>query len=93
MTYEVRLNHAADRDLDRLDPVAQQRVVERLEALADNPRPAGSAALQGALKGLRRLRVGDYRVSYLVDAETRTVTVMQIGHRRNVYQQARRRKR
>jgi mRNA interferase RelE/StbE len=54
-----------------------------MEALADDPYPRSSRKLSG--RDERRLKVGDYRVLYLVDGEDRTVTVTRVGHRQGVY--------
>ena len=90
MSYEVYLNAAAIRDLDRLTPEAERRVMARIEQLADDPRPHSSVPLAGTLAGLRRLRVGDFRVAYQVDDDGRAVTVTRIGNRRSIYDRARR---
>lgn len=42
--------------------------------------------LQYSLKGLRRLRVGDYRVIFQILEKTNTVLVVKIGHRKEVYE-------
>ena len=61
----------------------RQRIVARIGALAENPRPVGSEKLSGDEK--YRLRQGDYRILYeIVDAEL-IVTVVRIGNRREVY--------
>jgi mRNA interferase RelE/StbE len=52
--------------------------------LADEPRPAGCRKLAG-LDDAWRIRVGDYRIVYVVDDLARTVTVTRIGHRRDIY--------
>jgi mRNA interferase RelE/StbE len=54
-----------------------------LLALEDNPRPAGAKKLHG--EDSYRLRVGDYRVLYTIDDQSRVVTVYAVGHRREVY--------
>jgi len=60
-----------------------RRVTERIRGLAQNPRPSGSEKLSG--QDRYRIRQGDYRIVYAVDDETRTVEVVKIGHRREVY--------
>ncbi|MGE3623865.1 MAG: type II toxin-antitoxin system RelE/ParE family toxin [Bdellovibrionales bacterium] len=42
--------------------------------------------LQHSLKGHRRLRVGDYRIIYTIDPEKRNVSVLAIGHRKDIYE-------
>jgi mRNA interferase RelE/StbE len=41
--------------------------------------------LQYSLKGLRRLRVGDYRLIFQIELAKRIVLVVKIGHRREIY--------
>jgi len=53
--------------------------------LAENLDSIKQEALAGPLTGLRKLRVGDYRVIYEPDPENRLITVHLIGHRRGVY--------
>jgi mRNA interferase RelE/StbE len=60
------------------------RTVFRLESLADNPRPAGCKKLKG-YKDQWRIRMGDWRVVYIIDDTTKLVSVTRIAHRREVY--------
>jgi len=92
VSYEVRFEKAAERDLDRLPPDVQRRIIPRIEALADDPRPPGAEALHGQLRGLTKLRVGRYRISYEIDDEQRLVTIIEIGHRRDIYRRLGRRR-
>ena len=86
MSYQVLFEPAADRDLDDLPPKTQARVVRQIEALADTPRPAASRELSGRLRGLYRLRVGDYRVAYAVDEPAQEIMVWAVGPRRGFYE-------
>ena len=85
MTYEVRLRPAAERDLQRLPADVQRRVLQRLSGLSDTPRPRSAQPLHGDLKGVWRVRVGDYRISYVVDDGAHLVRVARIGHRSTFY--------
>ena len=58
-------------------------IVAAIRSLADIPRPLRSSKLADR-DGLR-LRVGHYRILYSVDDNRRTVTIIAIGHRREVY--------
>ena len=64
MSYQVRLRPAAERDLRGLSSSVQARLMDHLAALSSDPRPAGSQELRGDLRGLRRLRIGQYRVGH-----------------------------
>jgi mRNA interferase RelE/StbE len=61
----------------------RSRIVAKIESLAANPRPPGSERLSG--EETYRLRQGDYRVLYSIQDAGATVTIVKIGHRREVY--------
>ncbi|MHB0887045.1 MAG: type II toxin-antitoxin system RelE family toxin [Bacillota bacterium] len=58
-------------------------MVSRIQALSDNPRPPGGEKLSGQER--YRIRQGDYRILYEVDDARQAVTIVKIGHRREVY--------
>ena len=60
------------------------RIVARIEALADNPRPPGGVRLSRP-SGLWRIRSGVYRIIYQIQDARLLVTVVKVGHRRDVY--------
>lgn len=85
MPYRVDVKRSAVRELGRLPAPVRAKIVRAVDALADDPRPPGSAALQG-YRGLYRLRIaGNYRVVFRVDDKARVVLVLLIGHRCDVY--------
>jgi mRNA interferase RelE/StbE len=84
MTYRVSLKATADKSLGKLPIALQRRIVEKIIALGENPRPAGCTKLAGS-SGMWRLRVGDYRVAYLIDDAQQTVSIRIVAHRREVY--------
>jgi mRNA interferase RelE/StbE len=60
------------------------RVVRKVESLANDPRPAGCKKLKG-YKDQWRVRIGDWRVVYIIDDAARLLSVTRIAHRREVY--------
>jgi mRNA interferase RelE/StbE len=82
--YEVLIEHGAERDLRRLPTEIAGRVVTALKALGENPYPVGSRKITGSRSDWR-IRVGDYRAIYEVEQNNRTVRIMRIRHRREVY--------
>ena len=84
MRYSILLSPGAERNLGALDKPVQRRVVARIEALAENPRPAGVTKLQVEANAWR-VRVGDYRVLYTIEDVRLVVLVVKIGNRREVY--------
>jgi mRNA interferase RelE/StbE len=84
MAYSIFLRPAAARNLDSLPSEARGRIEQAIDRLADNPRPRGSKKLTG-FEDEWRLRVGEYRVLYVIDDGARRVTVARIAHRREAY--------
>jgi mRNA interferase RelE/StbE len=83
--YSVEVKPAARKELEALPDKMLARVVRKLESLANNPRPAGCKKLKG-YKDQWRVRVGDWRVVYIIDDVARLVSVTRIAHRREVYE-------
>jgi mRNA interferase RelE/StbE len=82
-SYAVEFRRSAVKELDDLATADVGRVMTRIRALGTNPRPAGSEKLTGADQ--YRVRQGVYRILYEVDDTRRIVTIVKIGHRREVY--------
>ena len=83
MGYSTRIKRSAARELARLPRRDRERIVQAIDRLGDNPL-AGSP-LKGDLRGLRRVRVGDYRVVYEVLDGELVVLVVPVAHRREAY--------
>lgn len=81
--YSIKIKASAARALRKIDPLDRRRIVAAIDRLA-HERSAGSA-LKGEFGGLRRLRVGRYRIIYETTHEELTVLVVRVGHRREVY--------
>ncbi|RCJ40923.1 addiction module toxin RelE [Nostoc minutum NIES-26] len=84
MSYQVEIAPAAVRQIKKLTPDIQQQVVQRLEELALEPRPDGVVKLSGS-NSLYRVRLGAYRIIYQIQDNLLLVTVVKVGHRRDVY--------
>jgi len=82
--WQVCIHRDAEKELRRAPRQTVQRIWDAIGFLAQTPHPTGAAKLR-ALKGLYRLRVGEWRVIYHVDYGGRTVTVLRIAHRSGVY--------
>jgi len=81
--YRLYILRSAQRELAKPPIPDYERVRDAILDLSENLRPAGCLKLRGR-EGWR-LRVGDYRVAYEIDDRAETVTVLHIGHRRDVY--------
>lgn len=83
MNYEVRILRAAEREMDALSAALHRRISQRILSFEENPRQRGSRKLSGREE--YRMRVGDYRILYAIDDDERVVTIVAVGHRREVY--------
>jgi mRNA interferase RelE/StbE len=83
--YSLEIKPSAQKELDALADDLFTRIDRKILALADNPRPAGCKKLKG-YKDQWRLRVGDWRVVYIISDATKVVSVTRIAHRREVYE-------
>jgi mRNA interferase RelE/StbE len=83
-SYSVDAKPAATREIEALPDNALSRVIRKVESLAQTPRPAGCKKLKG-YKDQWRVRVGDWRVVYIIDDEAKLVSVTRVAHRSEVY--------
>ena len=83
--YSLEIKQSAQKELDALDGGLFAGIDRKILALADNPRPARCKKLKG-YKDQWRVRVGDWRVLYIIDDGAKLVTVTRIAHRREVYE-------
>lgn len=85
MSYEVRIVRDAERDILRLPSAMVPRIVRAIRGLASDPRPHGCKKLKGQREVSWRIRVGSYRVIYVIDDGIRVVEVREVGDRKDVY--------
>jgi len=83
MNYRLGILRRAVKELARLPENDKRRIEADVEALAANPRPHGSKKLTG--RDGYRIRSGNYRVVYEIDDHQRTLTILHVGHRKDVY--------
>jgi mRNA interferase RelE/StbE len=81
--YRLLTKRSAAKELEVLPKKDLARIAAKIQRLAVHPRPPGSEKLSGEEK--YRLRQGDYRVLYSIDDKAMTVTIVKIGHRREIY--------
>jgi mRNA interferase RelE/StbE len=82
--YKVEFTTSAARDFRKLPILIQSRITTKIDALAANPRPYGVEKLAGH-ENRYRVRVGEYRILYVINDGAHVVTVALVGHRREVY--------
>jgi mRNA interferase RelE/StbE len=83
MSHTVFILRRAQKELAQLPVGDYERVRDAISALAQDPRPPGCLKLTG--RSGWRLRIGEYRVIYEIDDGQQVITILHIGHRRDVY--------
>ena len=81
--YSIRIKRSATRDLEQIARQHRERIVHAIDRLGEQP--YGGHPLKGDLRGLRRIRVGDYRVVYELLYDELVVLVVRVAHRREAY--------
>lgn len=88
--YDLRITAPAAKELDALPRKKdRQSVVNRILALAEEPRPPGCVKLSG-VEDLYRVRQGSYRIVYTIEDDRLVVIVIRIGDRKEAYGKGRR---
>ncbi|HQT95432.1 MAG TPA: type II toxin-antitoxin system RelE/ParE family toxin [Thermoanaerobaculaceae bacterium] len=82
-SVSIRWERRAYRELEALPRDVQQRIVRAVEGLIDTP--LKGQLLTAEWKGLRRLRVGTYRVVYAFDGAQLLISVVRVAHRKEAY--------
>jgi len=83
MKYIVLIERYAQKQILKLDKKIIPVIKAAIAELANNPRPFGYKKLKG--EDAYRIRVGDYRVIYEIDDDIILVTIVSVGHRKDVY--------
>ena len=83
MSYAVFILRRAQEELAQLPAAVYEQAKETTRTLGEEPRPPGCKKLTGR-EGWR-IRIGDYRIIYEIDDARSVVTVLDIGHRRDIY--------
>jgi len=81
--YELIFRPSVWKDLDPIPKSDVRRLLKRIDELADNPRPHGSTKLSG--QEAYRIRQGNYRIVYVIEDTRLIITIVKVGHRREVY--------
>lgn len=82
--YKLRIKKTAAKELESISRKAdRRRIVSRIEALAEEPRPDGCKKLSGSER--YRIRQGPYRIVYAIEDKQLVVYVVKIADRKSVY--------
>ena len=83
MTYSLQIKASAAKALAKIPKPSRIRLIEAIDRLRNEPHAGG--VLKGEFAGLRRIRVGNYRVVYEVVDDQLVILVIRVAHRKDVY--------
>jgi mRNA interferase RelE/StbE len=81
--YRIEIKKSALKELSHIPPPYNKKIVEAIDELALDPRPADCKKLQGS--EAYRIRVADYRIIYTIEDVIQLIEVQRIRHRKDVY--------
>ena len=82
--YRILIKTSAAKEIEKIaNRSDRRRVVNRIQGLADDPRPRGCEKLSGQER--YRVRQGVYRIVYSVEDDELIVHIVKVGHRKDVY--------
>jgi mRNA interferase RelE/StbE len=81
--YKVYFKASVEKDFTAIPKKELVKILRRIKALSENPRPAGCEKLTGHER--YRVRQGRYRIVYSIEDEVLTVWIVKVGHRKDVY--------
>ncbi len=84
-SYRLTFKKSVTKDFRSISKDDVSRILMRIKALADDPRPVGSEKLSGQER--YRVRQGVYRIVYEIQDEELVIIVVKVGHRREVYRE------
>lgn len=86
--FKLRYHPAAADEIKDLESQIKSRIKNSIEHLQDHP--LGGKPLRGELSGFRSKRVGDYRIIYTMESDNNLLYILYVGHRKSVYEEAKR---
>ena len=81
--YKIFFRQSVLKDVAKIPKRELQRIMKRIAALADNPKPMGYEKISG--QDRFRIRQGSYRIVYSIQDDELTIWIIKIGHRKDVY--------
>jgi mRNA interferase RelE/StbE len=82
--YRIVITSSAEKTLKRLPEQDQVKIVGEIRRLEFDPKPYGVRKMAG-FEAVFRIRVGDYRIIYEIEDRRIIITILKIGHRKDVY--------
>ena len=83
MRYSIQIKKSALKELQKLAKSEKARIITAIDELSEQP--YGGKLLKGELSGLRRIRVGNYRIMYEINEGEVLILILRVAHRQSIY--------
>jgi mRNA interferase RelE/StbE len=83
VAYKIFFKKSVEKDFNVIPKKDLKKILDRIETLAEDPRPSGCEKLTGQQR--YRLRQGRYRILYSIQDDELTVWVVKVGYRKDIY--------
>jgi mRNA interferase RelE/StbE len=80
---KLLITKKAAKTLDKIPESLARQIIKKLQSLSTDPFPPSSQKLTG--QDNYRLRIGVYRAIYTIDTKSKTITILRLAHRKEVY--------
>ena len=81
--YKIEFKKSAVKELNYIPKAELEKIISQIQNLTDNPRPAKCKKLSKDEK--YRIRIGNYRVFYLIEDNILIIFIVKIGHRKDIF--------
>ena len=81
--YKIEIKKSAIKELNSIPQKDIQKIITKIHFLSSNPKPQGCTKLTN--REDYRIRVGNYRIIYSINEDILIITVIKIGHRKEIY--------
>ena len=82
-SYRIVIKKSAAKEIEKIQKKDRIRIIEKIRSLATDPQPQGCKKLSAQEKF--RIRQGNYRILYQIIEDELIISVVRVGHRRDVY--------
>ena len=83
--FQIELGNPAQRFLNKCDNALYERLMAKIKNLAQNPFPSDVKRVVGRAEKIFRVRVGDYRIQYVVLYKENTLIITDVDQRSRAY--------
>ena len=84
--FEIEFTDSASKFIEKANKILQKRIFIKIEKLKEDPFPTDCKRIVGRIEKVFRIRVGDYRMMYVVDYEKNKIIIIDIDKRSRVYE-------